>query len=331
MKNKGFTLVELLAVIVILSIILAIAIPTIGNLIANSKKSMFGNSSKMILRSMKNDYDGKITSTGSFTDTFILYNNGVRTVYPSSNTLDFVISATDGGIVRHNDGTVTLALYDGTNCLVKTRTSNDVTVTTTDKATCISNIIYKQTTAPFANLVTNGDFGAGITGWGTGASSNATNDNTLVNTGDGGHMGPYAASPLITPLSAQKMYVKARMRIRNSGASFLRISYADGGTKTMAMLSSPQINEWYDLSGVQPMTSTTGNFYIYLYHWYVDAAYALNKVMEVQNVIVLNLTSIYGAGNEPTKDQMDNNLNKVWIDTTTNTPKRFTAAGWINY
>jgi type IV pilus assembly protein PilA len=36
-KNKGFTLVELLAVIVILAIILAIAIPGIGLIINNSK------------------------------------------------------------------------------------------------------------------------------------------------------------------------------------------------------------------------------------------------------------------------------------------------------
>jgi prepilin-type N-terminal cleavage/methylation domain-containing protein len=50
--KKGFTLVELLAVIVILAIILAIAIPSISNMIDSSKISAFESNAEMLLASL---------------------------------------------------------------------------------------------------------------------------------------------------------------------------------------------------------------------------------------------------------------------------------------
>ncbi|MDD4324703.1 MAG: prepilin-type N-terminal cleavage/methylation domain-containing protein, partial [Eubacteriales bacterium] len=48
-KEDGFTLVELLAVIVILGIIVAIAIPAVGNVIDNSKIDAAGSEYDMVL------------------------------------------------------------------------------------------------------------------------------------------------------------------------------------------------------------------------------------------------------------------------------------------
>ena len=48
-NKKGFTLVELLAVIVILAIILAIAVPGISGLIGNTRKGAFESDVKMII------------------------------------------------------------------------------------------------------------------------------------------------------------------------------------------------------------------------------------------------------------------------------------------
>jgi prepilin-type N-terminal cleavage/methylation domain-containing protein len=51
--KKGFTLVELLAVIVMLAIILAITVPAISTIIRNSTKSAFELDAKMVLKAVK--------------------------------------------------------------------------------------------------------------------------------------------------------------------------------------------------------------------------------------------------------------------------------------
>jgi type IV pilus assembly protein PilA len=53
LKKKGFTLVELLAVIVILAIILAIAIPSISLMLESSTRSTFESSAKLVLKSIE--------------------------------------------------------------------------------------------------------------------------------------------------------------------------------------------------------------------------------------------------------------------------------------
>ena len=64
-KRNGFTLVELLAVIVILAIILVIAVPKILNVIADSTKSSFESSVVMIASSAEKDYQIKKINGGS--------------------------------------------------------------------------------------------------------------------------------------------------------------------------------------------------------------------------------------------------------------------------
>ena len=64
-KRNGFTLVELLAVIVILAIILVIAVPKILNVIADSTKSSFESSVVMIASSAEKDYQIKKINGGT--------------------------------------------------------------------------------------------------------------------------------------------------------------------------------------------------------------------------------------------------------------------------
>jgi prepilin-type N-terminal cleavage/methylation domain-containing protein len=84
MKNnrKGFTLVELLAVIVILSIILAIAIPTISAVTTAARTNSFTSTVKMVIKGI--EYK-------------ILENDGSTSFITPSDTTDLTTSIDDYG------------------------------------------------------------------------------------------------------------------------------------------------------------------------------------------------------------------------------------------
>ena len=68
-KKRGFTLVELLAVIVILAIILVIAVPKIMNTIKDTTKASFESSAKMVAAQVENQYTVAKTLGKEFLDT----------------------------------------------------------------------------------------------------------------------------------------------------------------------------------------------------------------------------------------------------------------------
>ena len=97
--KKGFTLVELLAVIVILAVILIIAIPKITNVIDNSKLSSFTDSAKLIAsqidkQRMINEVNGD-TSTITCSDV------------SSYNSTDYT-SCTVGSVDSNGNTSITL-------------------------------------------------------------------------------------------------------------------------------------------------------------------------------------------------------------------------------
>src|SRR5690554_320890 len=53
MNKKGFTLVELIAIIVILGVVLVIAIPTVSNIVENSRIESFNKSEVTMIEAAK--------------------------------------------------------------------------------------------------------------------------------------------------------------------------------------------------------------------------------------------------------------------------------------
>ena len=113
-KRNGFTLVELLAVIVILAIILLIAVPNVMGIIEKAKKDSYCSTAKMaynaveLFKLQENDAINAIPSDGTLVITF----NGTTAVVsytgttppstvPTFTTLD--------GIERFKAGTIVIA------------------------------------------------------------------------------------------------------------------------------------------------------------------------------------------------------------------------------
>ena len=157
------------------------------------------------------------------------------------------------------------------------------------------------------NLITNGNF-VGTTGWTTARGTISAANNTLTSTGTGGGtsagvtFGTAAAAT-----SAKKYYARVRARVTNSACTMIRMSVYDTPFAQIKFIAqnTPTINEWYAVSGVVSLNAGTGTIGMGILQFYADSATQTGKVMEVQEVSLIDLTGIYGAGNEPTKAQMD--------------------------
>ena len=130
MKKKGFTLVELLAVIVVLAIIALIAVPVVINIIKSAQRGAFKSSAYGILESAKIYYlSGKVQSKDVLSridvvqkdenDKYILEYNGEK---PES-----------GVIVFDSNGKSALAIKKGTFCASKNYNEEEIKVQDIDK------------------------------------------------------------------------------------------------------------------------------------------------------------------------------------------------------
>lgn len=136
MKNiKGFTLAELIGVIVVLGVIAVIAVPVVGKIIEDSKVESAKISANSIIRSAQEYYANVMAETGKFTPV----------------TLDLVESLNDGTLEMDGalpqGGTVSID-YDSTvhvymivdNYCIKAVSTSD-TVTAEEKEPDINGII----------------------------------------------------------------------------------------------------------------------------------------------------------------------------------------------
>lgn len=165
------------------------------------------------------------------------------------------------------------------------------------------------------NCITNGNFGDGTSGW---IGNNLiVSENICSVIGDETRTDPRIYQTAADTISiGSKMYLRAMVRVTNADCTQIVLRSDGGGAyNVLHTLEEPTINTWYTISAVRQKTA---NDVIYprVSHVYADIAAANGKVMEVRDIILANLTALFGEGNEPTAGEMDSWINAALARTT---------------
>lgn len=160
----------------------------------------------------------------------------------------------------------------------------------------------KIKTFAYENKFINPTFNS-TSNWGTNGAILSASNNILFITGSGSIFGPAALqSNVLQYGSGKKIFIQAKMKVTNSScASQAVLAIATGMTTLTNSYSNPVNGTEYIRSSIFTLgAGGSGNVEFRLRHNYADAATANGKVMEVREAFVIDLTSLYGAGNEPT-------------------------------
>ena len=141
MKKKGFTLVELLAVIVVLAIIALIAVPTILGVIDKAKRGAFKASVMGIIESGEL-YLATGTLNYNENDEMVFTCNGSKCETSTGEKLSFKGEVpVSGNLVIKKDGTIEASLLTNNNyCASGKRTNLDIQKDCSDVS--ITGLIY---------------------------------------------------------------------------------------------------------------------------------------------------------------------------------------------
>lgn len=159
------------------------------------------------------------------------------------------------------------------------------------------------------NEFTNSIF-VNSTGWLGAGGALSVSSNILSLTGSGSIVNPNVThTTSCIPANGHKIYVRTNQKVTNSSCLSLRLYYdatTGGAFHQLILIPNPVINTTYTMSSIYTLGATyTGFIRFYLYEYYVDAATANGKVMQVYEPMCMDLTAIFGAGNEP---------NLAWCD-----------------
>lgn len=144
-NKKGYTLIELLAVLVILTIIVLITTPMVFNAINNAKLGSFKASVYGIIEASEYAIYKKKLTGEKITETKYEYVDGKET---KTGNLDVIYKGSkprNGILIINEAGKIALALYDVDHCITKTYDKEEIKVEKVKQEDCVldSNVIEK--------------------------------------------------------------------------------------------------------------------------------------------------------------------------------------------
>ncbi|MDD2378191.1 MAG: prepilin-type N-terminal cleavage/methylation domain-containing protein [Bacilli bacterium] len=135
-QKRGFTLVELLAVIAILGLVAVIIIPSVIKTIEKSRMESVVNSARGLMRSIEIKQKDNMFEQG-LKEIEISYDNGVESSSIPGISLDYHgKQPKNGGIVISKDGKITFAFHDGDYCVEKGYLNDKITISKIPEENC---------------------------------------------------------------------------------------------------------------------------------------------------------------------------------------------------
>ena len=141
MKKKGFTLVELLAVIVILAIIVLIAIPLIGNVIEKAKIGALESSVNGLVESANMYYANNTIKGETISETIFDFEDGEQV---GTEKLEYKGKVYNGKLILHANGEVAVCIDDEEHYAYKNKDTDEIV---SGNGTCL----YDGTTGDFSS------------------------------------------------------------------------------------------------------------------------------------------------------------------------------------
>ncbi|OTN77064.1 hypothetical protein A5886_002144 [Enterococcus sp. 8G7_MSG3316] len=170
------------------------------------------------------------------------------------------------------------------------------------------------------NLIKNGNFMSGLTGgWVASAATHAVSNGTLTNTADGSQIYGIEQQAISGLAIGNKYYVRLFMTPKTAKTQSLRMRmvYAN---EPYIVVSNPVKDRDYNISGIFSATENLSN--VQFSHYYNNSTDANGSSVTITNVVAIDLTAVFGHGNEPSVSEMDKVMSyfpQFFFDGTTGT------------